>query len=404
MSDLIQQALNVKALASDPSLREWPCLAMMLQSLESLDVERLSFEQSERVCELVLAIEGIFEDFDPEWDEDYSYISKAELRKFLDDNVVEQSTRLIESELDRIIHELDEGVGVLPVEAMQEVRDHRDLMIPRLIDVLKKTTRDAQRGLLPDGNSHFFAFFLLTELQAEEAFPAILEAVSLPGELPFDLFGDAVTSTLARVLALFARDRHDTIDELIRNRSLNEYVRWEAAQTYALFVRDGLLSREEAVRRLQTHLREAIDRDDEAIVNGLICELASLAPEEALEDITEAYRRDLADQSVIGLVDIKDNIAEGDARVCKTLVQCAPTGIENATEELRHWAAFRKTKSERPATSPLPSLPMPHFIEDVERSEPELEPILSGGSRVGRNERCPCGSGKKYKKCCGARK
>ncbi len=403
MSDLVQQALNAKALASDPSLCEWPCLALILQAFEPLDVERLSFEQSEDVCELVLAIQGLFEDFDPEWDEDYSYVSKAELREFLDDHVVEKATRLIESELDRIIHELDEGVDVLPVEAMQEVRDHRDLMLPRLIDVLKETTRDAQRDLLPDGNSHFFALFLLPELQAEEAFPAILEAVSLPGELPFDLFGDAVTSTLARVLALFARDRHETIDELIRNRSLNEYVRWEAAQTYVFFVRDGLLSREEAVRRLQTHLREAIERDDEAIVNGLICVLASLAPEEALEDITEAYRLDLADQGFVGLADIKDNIAEGDARIRKTLERCEPTGIENATEELRHWAAFQK-KPKQPATPSPPFPPMPRFLEDRERLEPPLEPVLSGGPRVGRNERCPCGSGKKYKKCCGTRK
>ncbi|NOR17519.1 hypothetical protein GQ543_07420, partial [candidate division WOR-3 bacterium] len=25
----------------------------------------------------------------------------------------------------------------------------------------------------------------------------------------------------------------------------------------------------------------------------------------------------------------------------------------------------------------------------------------TGGKKVGRNDPCPCGSGKKYKKCCG---
>ncbi len=29
-------------------------------------------------------------------------------------------------------------------------------------------------------------------------------------------------------------------------------------------------------------------------------------------------------------------------------------------------------------------------------------PVMAGGERVGRNDPCPCGSGKKYKKCCGA--
>jgi len=30
------------------------------------------------------------------------------------------------------------------------------------------------------------------------------------------------------------------------------------------------------------------------------------------------------------------------------------------------------------------------------------KPKTSSQSRVGRNDLCPCGSGKKYKKCCGA--
>jgi preprotein translocase subunit SecA len=31
-----------------------------------------------------------------------------------------------------------------------------------------------------------------------------------------------------------------------------------------------------------------------------------------------------------------------------------------------------------------------------------VEPIRNFGQKVGRNDPCPCGSGKKYKKCCGA--
>ena len=30
------------------------------------------------------------------------------------------------------------------------------------------------------------------------------------------------------------------------------------------------------------------------------------------------------------------------------------------------------------------------------------EPYRREGKKIGRNEPCPCGSGKKYKKCCGA--
>jgi preprotein translocase subunit SecA len=32
----------------------------------------------------------------------------------------------------------------------------------------------------------------------------------------------------------------------------------------------------------------------------------------------------------------------------------------------------------------------------------EAQKPLKKGKKIGRNEPCPCGSGKKYKKCCGA--
>jgi preprotein translocase subunit SecA len=41
--------------------------------------------------------------------------------------------------------------------------------------------------------------------------------------------------------------------------------------------------------------------------------------------------------------------------------------------------------------------PAPVFEPDPDR----LEPIRKTAPKIGRNEPCPCGSGKKYKKCCG---
>ena len=39
-------------------------------------------------------------------------------------------------------------------------------------------------------------------------------------------------------------------------------------------------------------------------------------------------------------------------------------------------------------------------IADLELLLNPPQPVISG-DKVGRNEPCPCGSGKKYKKCCG---
>ncbi len=39
--------------------------------------------------------------------------------------------------------------------------------------------------------------------------------------------------------------------------------------------------------------------------------------------------------------------------------------------------------------------------EDEPPLPPPVEPIHKGEEEIGRNDPCPCGSGKKYKKCCG---
>jgi preprotein translocase subunit SecA len=33
----------------------------------------------------------------------------------------------------------------------------------------------------------------------------------------------------------------------------------------------------------------------------------------------------------------------------------------------------------------------------------QVQQVVRSGAKVGRNDPCPCGSGKKYKKCCGAK-
>ena len=302
-----------------------------------------------------------------------------------------------DADLDAILLDLDTAGRELPVEAIRKARRCRNAMIPKLIQVLQTASAAARSGDKPEGQAPFFALFLLTEFHATEALPAILEAVSLPGELPFDLFGDGITSLLARVLASLAGERLEVFDQLICDRGLNKYVRWEGAQVYRLLVRDGRLSRLEAVQYLQRHLQEAIQHDDFAIAGPLVSELVRLAPKEAYEDIAEAYRRNLVDTFQIRLAEVDKSVAEGEAGFLRWQSHCEPTGIADTIAELETWAAFRKeppprtpTPASRPRLAPPSgSLPPP----------PELPT-----HRIGRNELCPCGSGKKFKKCCGSRR
>lgn len=324
-------------------------------------------------------------------------------------DIGQDPSNAITTKLNRIMSELDAGVGKLPVEAIREAREHRELIIPRLIENLREAADRARHGSKPEGNAHFFALFLLIEFKVEEALPAIIEAMSLPDELPTDLFGDAVHSAWPISLALFAADRPEIIEGLIADRRLNRYVRWAAAQSYVHLVRDGRLMREDAVRRLGRHLAQATEQEDHDIIGGLVCVLSSLWPIEAEAEIREAFDRNLVDLFLIDREFVEGSIENGESAMYEELANCPPTGIDDTIEELRPWAAFRERPAKR-STSPPTCTPPPwttpttlatKVTDERAPREPLASPVEGRRDRVGRNDPCPCGSGKKFKKCCG---
>lgn len=43
-------------------------------------------------------------------------------------------------------------------------------------------------------------------------------------------------------------------------------------------------------------------------------------------------------------------------------------------------------------------------LQNPNGEAPKVQTVVHEGPKIGRNDPCPCGSGKKYKKCCGASK
>ena len=298
--------------------------------------------------------------------------------------------------LDCIIAKLDATPGQVPEAVIRTIRKHRDAIVPRLIEVLRRTANDAREGREIAGDVHFFTLFLLAEFRAKEALPAILEVVSLPGRLPFKLFGDAITESLARILAALADDRLDLIEELIGNRQLNEIVRWEGIQTLSLFVRDGRLQRDEAVEILHRHLRHALAEGDEEIAGPLASALCELGPEAAIDDLREVVDQEWA-RGIIDLEDIEKALAGGEAHIRRCLERCPPTGIDDTVAELKSWGSFQEQSLPQPPRA-APPRPLP-----ARPARTTTLPSQPPKQNVGRNDPCPCGSGKKFKRCCGGR-
>lgn len=313
---------------------------------------------------------------------------------------------------------------------MRAAQQQRDRVVPALVQLIDDVVSEQQAGRLPDGRGHEFALMLLAEFRAKEALPALLRTLRLPGDGADQLYGEAIHDETPLLLAVLMDDQPFAIDDLIADHACDIFTRWDAASTYLYFVRDLVVTRGQAIEHLAHHLRRAIDEDEAEMAMYLISSLISFGPKEVRSLIQEAVKKfDLFEILLFSERDLKKAFDEGPARMLKACARLKPSGIENAIEHLRTWCTPEGAfDPQSPKTAPFPGLydldvdeELDEEFEDdfdeefeEERSlyepplhtppvyEPPVKTIRNTTAKVGRNEPCPCGSGKKYKKCCGA--
>jgi hypothetical protein len=242
---------------------------------------------------------------------------------------------------------------------------------------------------------HIYALYLLALFRETGTYPLLVRIFSRPGEFPFELAGDVVTQDLGRILASVSGGDFSGLTALIENEQANEYVRSVAMEGMVSLVTTRQRTRDEVVAYF-LQLFKKLERNPGAQWDGLAHVCADLWPQEAIDELGRAYEEGLVDTGSIDWQDIEHAQALGQQGAMKRARYRDPL-ITDVAKNMGWMQCFRKAErdyeGEGDAEEDLPeSLSSGYTTVPVRRTQP----------KVGRNERCPCGSGKKFKKCCGA--
>jgi hypothetical protein len=225
--------------------------------------------------------------------------------------------------------------------------------------------------------------------------------IALPGDPMYELLGDTITEDLKRILATFCAATPELLEPMIDDPQVDFFVRWAAAQAFAFLVRDGRVSREDAVERLRTRLDNALDRADGELTSALVSTLLDFYPREAMPSIERAFRLGLVDPMMIRRSNVEEEMNEPDAESCPRLKRLRETRICDTVEELRPYFARREDRYDDDVADPEPEFGSSSLLDDYEAPHSYREDTIRyEAPKVGRNDPCPCGSGKKFKKCC----
>jgi hypothetical protein len=223
---------------------------------------------------------------------------------------------------------------------------------------------------------------------------------SAPGETSFELAGDTVTEGLKRIFGSIYDGDPAPLQRLIEDESANEYVRNAALYSFVVLEHSGQVSRDEVAGYFRSLYQRKLKREFSYVWHGLAIAVANLPAPELLNDVRQTFQEDLAEGGMHDFHWIESKLLNPDLRNPEQY-----TLITNAIEEMEWWASFNPQPSAYKKLSPFLSaaLRAPSAARHVAAPPSPHPPYIPSAPRVktGRNDPCPCGSGKKYKKCCG---
>jgi DNA-binding transcriptional ArsR family regulator len=303
---------------------------------------------------------------------------------------------------------------VFPSHALRQAVEKKDEITPHLLKALERAADDPEDVLEAGDDSYIYAMFLLAQFREKRAYPLIIKLASHPPELVDDLLGDIPTEDLANVLASVSTGDMGLIAELAENSEAEEFARAAAIRSWLALVVSGDRSREEAMAYYKGLFEGGLEDRNEVVWSELVDAANDLYPEEVYAHIKKAYDDGLVDEYIVDPEWVDEQLDLGKDAVLADLPEWNHP-VEDVTVEMGAWFENREHGDEWNEDE--------DWYEEDEWDEDDEEDEWDAGrhrlsalngnnsapaapyispDKVGRDDPCPCGSGKKYKRCCGA--
>lgn len=299
-----------------------------------------------------------------------------------------------------ILSRFERFTGKFEREAVDAAVAHRDEVIPGLLHALEEISdpeRAVQIDAEDDSMAHLYAVYLLAQFRETRAYPLLVRIAKLPGDLLDSLFGDFTACDLGNVLASVCGGDLTGIQSIVENEEADEWARGSALQSLTVLVGAGEKDREEIVDYFASLFRGKLARtsENEVVWDQLVSCSADICAKEILSDIEQAYADDLVDPQYVGLEDVQRDFAMGKEQVLARLATDPHHHlIVDTVKEMEWWECFKEKK-------PISPQPVDNRNSIGSPWLDPTAPFKRSTPKIGRNDPCPCGSGKKYKKCCG---
>jgi hypothetical protein len=297
-----------------------------------------------------------------------------------------------------------------PAEAIALAEAHREEVVPHLVAALERVVA-APAAVDPDEMLHLYAAHLLAWWREPRGFQPLRHVAQMRDhELQYDLWGDFLTESLGRCLASMAHGDMQSLMGVAEDTLVDPYTRSAALTAMKVGVLEGDVPIDAMVaygrdlaERVAAQLRsgEASTQGNDLFLALVIVFLMELGGPELLPAIRGWYAQDLVDASMVTLSNVEEALAQPLAFRLQELREEVNGYMGAPGLEFGCWACFQ-APSEDSDKRAAPDLAAMAKRLLQQGPVPGGQPFAHETPKLGRNDPCHCGSGKKFKKCHGA--
>lgn len=290
-----------------------------------------------------------------------------------------------------ILDQLTHAEG-LPKAALQAASTQRSEMVPVFLhEIDSYLALDGADPAKP--TLLFFIFHLLGEWCEKEAYRPLARLLRCPAHVVDAILGDAITTTTHRVMAAVFDGDPQPLFDIILDPNAEEFVRSRMCETLAMLVLREELDRTVVAQFLREAFTELQPQAECYVWQGWQSAIAMLGLNELETLVKDAFDRGFLDPHWLSFEDFRQDLewAKRHLGEPRHIGDDPFTLFGDTVGELSQWYCFSDDdRADRD-----------RWAESLESLLVEYPPSYRNPLRaVGRNDPCPCGSGKKFKNCC----
>jgi len=291
----------------------------------------------------------------------------------------------------------------IPENAIKEAINKKDEITPYFLKILENSIVNIEKinnGNYDDNDEEVFAMLFLAYFKEKCAYPLLISCLPKIKTDPYELMGDFLFQSLPKVIASVYNGDLMSLINVIENPEVDKNIRMAFISAFEILTLWDYIDRKEAEVYFMSFIERFKVPEDRDYIEFIAMACYDLGFIDSYSGLRDLYKDGYIDEAMMSIREFDEHFK----RTSQKITEETRTRnklyhfVDDIIDEVSWWSHYNDEFDDDYEDDEL--LDEDEYNPGYYQDE-DTETIFRYSTKIGRNDPCPCGSGKKFKRCCG---